>query len=199
MTSNDLQTSNSLQSKLPVLSYIRDISILALPDRDLGFFERLLRVSPNASQLSVYFDDLSEIVQTAQQNLLQILQQHIYQLKINFDYPCLISDIRRDIPKILRVFSRINVLTISLHEGQRRTLLTVKELLTYVFKHQSDLRCINIKSHSATAFDAMKKQGDIDLIKIWLRNTGNTRFKYENYLKDFVRIELNSSSLVVWL
>ncbi|UJR37180.1 hypothetical protein I4U23_029888 [Adineta vaga] len=196
---NDFQTINTSQSSLTLLPYVHHISVLALPDHDLGFFQHLLHVTPNLNRLSIYFDDLLEIVHIPQQNLCEMLQKRIYQLKINLDYLWLLSDIRRDIPKILRIFSRIKSLTISLHEGQKRTSTTVKELLINLFRYQTNLCCINIKSNSSTGFESIKKQGDIDLIKIWLMNTNDTRFKYENYLKNSVHIELNPSSLVIWL
>jgi hypothetical protein len=178
---------------------VQYLTILALPEHDLNFFERLVRATPNLNRLSVYFDDLLEIIHIPQHNLCQILQKRIYYLEIHLDYLWSISAIRRDIPKILRTFSNIKSLTILLHSAQRRSLLSVKELLTSLFKHQTNLICIHIDGSLSIGFDQIIKQGGIDLIKTWLIRCGDTRFQYNNYLKNSVHIELNSSSVIIWL
>ncbi|CAF4553249.1 unnamed protein product, partial [Rotaria sp. Silwood2] len=99
---NDIQSTYSYQSTLPILSYVRYLILLALPEHDLEFFERLVYVTPNLNRLSVFFDDLLEIIHIPQQNLCKILQNRIYQLEINLDYSWSSVHIRRDIPKILR-------------------------------------------------------------------------------------------------
>jgi hypothetical protein len=184
---NDYQLSNSYQSSLTKLSHVRYLVLLSLPKDDLAFFERLINVTPNLNRLSVYFDDLLEIIHVSQHNLCQILQKYIYQLEIHFDYSWSYTNIRRDIPKILRIFSNIKSLTISFHSSQKFLIKTTKELLIHLFKHQTNLICINIDGSASIGFDSISKQGGIQLIKTWL----NT------YLNNSIHIQLNSSSITL--
>lgn len=184
---NDCQLTNYYQSSLTKLSHVRYLVLLSLPKDDLAFFERLINVTPNLNRLSVYFDDLLEIIHVSQHNLCQILQKYIYQLEIHFDYSWSYTNIRRDIPKILRIFSNIKSLTISFHSSQKFLIKTTKELLIHLFKHQTNLICINIDGSASIGFDSISKQGGIQLIKTWL----NT------YLNNSIHIQLNSSSITL--
>ncbi|CAF1131970.1 unnamed protein product [Rotaria sordida] len=196
---NDIQSTYSFQSTLPILSHVRYLILLSLPEHDLEFFERLVYVTPNLNRLSVFFDDLFEIIHLPQQNLCQILQKNIYQLEINLDYSWSLDDVRRDIPKILRIFSNIKSLTISLHSSQKRSLMIVKEILIHLFKYSTNLIYININGDSLTGFEQILIQGGIDFIKTWLILSDNDRFKCEDYLKNSMFIELNSSLIAIWL
>jgi len=186
---NDCQLTNSYQSSLTKLSHVRYLVLLSLPEDNLAFVERLINVTPNLNRLSVYFDDLLEIIHVSQHNLCQILQKYIYQLEIHFDYSWSYTNIRRDIPKILRIFSNIKSLTISFHSSQKFLIKTTKELLIHLFKHQTNLICINIDGSASIGFNSISKQGGIQLIKTWL----NT------YLNNSIHIQLNSSSITILL
>lgn len=186
---NDSQLTNSSQSSLPKLSHVRYLLVLSLPEHDLEFFERLVNVTPNLNRLSVYFDDLFEIIKSPEDNLCQRLQKHIYQLEIHLDYSWSSSFIRRDIPKILRTFSNIKSLTISFHSSQRSLIKTTKELLIQLFKHPTNLLCINIDGTLSTGFESISKQGGIELLKTWLTNS----------LENSFNIEMNSTSITIWL
>ncbi|CAF0969031.1 unnamed protein product [Adineta steineri] len=196
---DNVQIINSYESSLPILRHVSCISLLALPEHDLGFFERIVYVTPNLKQLILYFEDLVEIIRIPQRTLCQILQKCISQLEINLDYVWTISDIRRDIPKILRVFSNIKSLSISLHPDQKRLLAIINELLLCILKHQTNLICLHIDSSSSIDSKQMKKQGGIEVIKTQLIQSCNTRLKQNNYQEDSVHIEFRSSSIVVWL
>jgi len=189
ITVNDCQLTNSDQSSLSKLSHVRYLILLSLPEDDLAFVERLIHVTPNLNRLSVYFDDLLEIIHVSQHNLYQILQKYIYQLEIHFDYSWSYTNIRRDIPKILRIFSNIKSLTISFHSSQKCLIKTTKELLIHLFKDQKNLICINIDGSASIGFESISKQGGIELIKTWL----NT------YLDNSIHIQLNSSSITILL
>ncbi len=188
-TINDFQLSNSYQPSLPKLSHVRYLILTSLPDHDLAFFEELVHATPNLNRLSVYFDDLLAIIQSPQYDLCQIFQKRIYQLEIHLDYSWSSTHIRRDIPKILCIFSNIKSLTISFHSSQKRLLITTKELLIHLLNHQTNLLCINIDGSSSTDFESILKQGGIELLNTWL-NTSS---------QNSVHIELNSSSITVWL
>jgi len=189
ITVNDCQLTNSDQSSLSKLSHVRYLILLSLPEDDLAFVERLIHVTPNLNRLSVYFDDLLEMIHVSQHNLYQILQKYIYQLEIHFDYSWSYTNIRRDIPKILRIFSNIKSLTISFHSSQKCLIKTTKELLIHLFKDQKNLICINIDGSASIGFESISKQGGIELIKTWL----NT------YLDNSIHIQLNSSSITILL
>ncbi|CAF3448863.1 unnamed protein product [Rotaria sp. Silwood1] len=199
ISTDDIQSTYSGQLSLPTLSHVRYLILLDLPEHDLEFFERLVHVTPNLNRLSVFFDDLLEIIHVPKRKLCQILQKYIYQLEINLDYSWSLVDIRRDILKILRIFSNIQSLTISLHSSQKRSLIIVKEIIIYLFKYQTNLICINIDVDSLTCFEQILNQDGIDLIKRWLILSDNDRFKSKDYLKNSIFIELNSSSITIWL
>ncbi|CAF4639796.1 unnamed protein product, partial [Rotaria sp. Silwood1] len=199
ISTDDIQSTYSGQLSLPTLSHVRYLILLDLPEHDLEFFERLVHVTPNLNRLSVFFDDLLEIIHVPKRKLCQILQKYIYQLEINLDYSWSLVDIRRDILKILRIFSNIQSLTISLHSSQKRSLIIVKEIIIYLFKYQTNLICINIDVDSLTCFEQILNQDGIDLIKRWLILSDNDRFKSNDYLKNSIFIELNSSSITIWL
>lgn len=189
ITVNDCQLTNIYQSSLTKLSHVRYLILLSLPEHDFTFVERLVHVTPNLHRLSVYFDNLLELIHVPQHNLCQILQKHINQLEIHFDYPWLSTHICRDISKILRVFSNIKSLTISFDSSQKRLLITIKELLIHLFKHQTNLLCINIDRSSSKGFKSILNQDGIELIKTWLTTS----------IKNSFHIELNSSSMIIWL
>jgi hypothetical protein len=177
---------NDFPLSLTKLSYMRYLILLTLPNHDLTFLERLVRVTPNLNRLSLYFDDLLEILRFPQHALSQILRKQIHQLEIHLDYIWLSSDIRRDIPKILRIFLKIKSLTISFHSTQKRLLDTTKELLIRLFKHPTNLLCINLDGSFSNDFEHKLKEGEIET---WLTNSYKHSF----------RMEFHSSTMTIWL
>lgn len=164
---------------------MRYIILLSLPEHDLTFFEQLVHVTPNLNRLSVYFDDLLEIIQYPQHDLCQILQKQIYQLEIHLDYSWSSPCIRRDIPKILRIFSNIKSLTITFHSSQRSFIKTTAELLKQLFKYSTNLLCINLDGISSIGSETLLKQDEIQQIQSCLKNS--------------FHIELNLTSINIWL
>ena len=160
---------------------MRHIVLLALPENDLTFFERLLCATPNVHRLRVYKDDLYEILRYPQQNLCQILNRQILHLEINVNYVWLLLDIRRDIPRILRCFSKIQSLHISFCFPQTRLLKILRGLLTHLLTTSSNLLSISIDITSHFSFGLE----EIELVRTWLRPSSH--------------LELNSSSFTVWL
>lgn len=156
-------------------------------------------MSPNLNRLSVFFDDLLEIIHLPQQNLCQILQKRIYQLEINLDYSWSSSDIRRDIPKILRIFSNIKSLTISLHSSQKRSSAIIQDIVTCLFKHHKNLVSIKIDGDSLPGFEQISKHGGMDFIKKWIIHSDNHRFQSIDSLRNSIYIELNPSSITILL
>ncbi|CAF3866220.1 unnamed protein product [Rotaria magnacalcarata] len=196
---NDIQSIPSYQSPLPRLYNVRYIILLALPEQDLNFFERLVHVSPNLARLSVFFDDLLEIIDLPKKTLCQLLQKCIDQLEINLDYSWSTSDVHRDIPKILRIFSNIKSLKITLHSSQKRSSMIIQEILIQLLKHNRNLISITIDGNLLTGFEQILKGGGIDLIKTWLIESNHCRVQYKYYLKNCIHIELNSSSIAILL
>jgi hypothetical protein len=180
---------------LPILSRAHHIILQSLPDDDLEFFDRVMHVTPNLNRLTVYFDDLLKITHVSQHNLCQLLQARIYQLEIRLDYPWSPVEIRRDIPKIIRIFSNIKSITILFHPTQKRSLLAAKEVLIQLLKHPTNLLCIHMNSSSSTCFEQLQQNG-IETIKNWLTTSSNTHFKYQH---NTVHIQLNSSSITILL
>jgi hypothetical protein len=179
----------SIDLLLPKLSHVRYIILLALPEDDANFFERLVSVTPNLNRLRIYNDDLLQIIRYPQNNLCQILSKQISQLEIHLDYLWLSLDIRRDIPKILRSFSNIKSFTISFCSSQKNIFKTLKKLLTHLFKFQTNLLCITMEDTSPVGFESLIRQGGIELIQTWLTSS----------LKMSSHIHLNSSSVTIWL
>jgi hypothetical protein len=196
---DDLKSINSYQLSLPRLSHVHYLILHALPEHDLEFFHRLIHATPNLYRLSVYSDDLMFIIHTRHDEICQILQKMIYQLEIHLDYSWSLADIRRNIPKILRIFSNIKSITISFDSTQKRSSITAEQLLTNLLEQETNLMCINLESESSTGFENVLKQGGIELIKRWLISSNNNRFKSNDNLKNSVYIELNFSSMIIWL
>ncbi len=178
-----------IDSLLPKLSHVRHIILLALPGNDIIFFERLVSVTPNLNRLRIYNDDLLEIIRHPQDNLCQILGKQISQLEIHLDHPWLPLDIRRDIPRILRIFSNIKSFKISFCSSQKSLFKMLRELLTHLFKFQTNLLCTTIDDTSPIGFESLIRQGGIELIQSWLTSS----------LKISSHIQLNSSSFTIWL
>ena len=196
----EVHTTDAAQaSSLPVLPHVRNLILLALPDYDLGFFDCLVRVTPNLRRLSVFYDDLLEIMHYPQGNLCRLLQMHLDQLEVRFQFSWLPLNIHKDIAKIMHIFSNLRSLTLSLHAMQKRPLPTAKAILTSLLKHPSNLLCIHINSNSSVCFEQVLRQSGIESLRRWLAASGHSRFQQMDYLQNSVHIELNSSSITLWL
>jgi hypothetical protein len=184
---------------VPCLPHVQNIVLLNLPDDDLSFFTRIVRVTPNLHRLSVYLDDLLTILSPVHDELGERLQQHLEQLEIRLDDSWLSASIHRDIPKILETFSNLRTFTVILHAVQKHPALTVKELLLSLLTCPSQLLCIYIQSQSSIYFDKMRRQDGIAMIRSWLASSGHHRLKYKHYLLNSLHIEMNASSIAIWM
>lgn len=191
ISENEFSPVVSNQPSLPRLSHVRYVILLSLPDDDLGFFERLMRVTPNLHRLSVYRDDLLEIIRRPHEALCQLLHHRLDQLEIRLDDSWSSISIHRDISKILLSFPRLNLITITVHPTQRHPVISAKEILTELLKLPSRLLCIHIQCQSSSYFNQILKQGGVPLIRTWLALSGHRRSS--------VHTELTSSSMTVWL
>ena len=175
----------------PLLAHVRDVTLLRLPESDLGFFERLIQATPNLHRFSVYRDDLLEIIRRPYADLCRLLHKRLDQVEIRLDDSWSSISIHRDVSRILLSFPLLNLFTISLHPTQKHPVITAKELLTELLKLPSKLLCIHIQCQSSAFFNQILKQGGVPLIRTWLAASDHQRHS--------VHIELTSTSMTVWL
>lgn len=118
-----------------------------------------------------------------------MLSERISQLEIQFNHVWLSLDVRRDIIKVIRIFSHIRSLTISLHVLPKNLPQILKELLTKLLKCQQNLLCITIDDTLAMGFESFIRQGGLDFIQTGLSPS----------LKPSSHLELKPSSITIWL
>ena len=178
---------------------MRHLILLAVSEHDLEFFSRLVHFTPNLNRLSIYSCNLFEIIHLFRRNSCELLQKCIYQLEIHLDYYWSSVDIHRDIPKLLQTFSNIKSLTIFLHSSQNRSIATVREIVVHLLRHRTNMICINISGNLLTRIKQILKEGGLELIRLWLIQSGDFRFKCRDYFNKTIHIEWGSSSLTIWL
>ena len=148
-----------------------------------------MSATPNLNRLRIYNDDLLEIIRPPQDDLCQMLGKKISQLEIHLDYPWLSFDLSRQMPRILRIFSNLKSFTISFCSSHRNLNNILKELLTNLFKLQTNLICVTIDDTSSVGFESLIRQGGVELIQTWLLSS----------LKTPSHIHMSPSSVTVWL
>jgi len=175
-------SNHSILTPLTNLYHVRDLILYSLPEHDLTFLERLVSATPNLVRLGVYFDDLLEILSHSSPNLTEILRRQIGQLKIHLDYQWTMSDIRRDLSKIFRLFANLKAITITPYSSQKTFSRVIREIVSYIQKSSTKLICVNFEEIPSEDMELLKKQKSIEFL-----------------LNTLGHVELNSTSLTIWL
>lgn len=167
---------------------MRHLIVTDLPGNDVTFFKRLVDVTPNLNRLTISHNDLLEIIRHPQHDLCQMLKQRISQLEIQLDHLWLSSEMRRDIPRIIGIFSKIISLTISVY-APRSLFQLLKEFFAHLLKLKQNLLCITVDNTSVHGFESFKRQGGFEFIQTWL----------SSFVMHPHRLELKSTSMTLWM
>lgn len=180
---------DSTQVSLCKLLHASYVTVLGVSEDDLSFFERLVDVTPNLNRLRISFDNLCMIIRHPQNHLCQILSRKISQLEIQLENLWFSLDIRTYILNIIRIFTNVRFLSISISSASKNLLHILKDLLKHLLKCQQNLLCIIIDNTSTDGFEFFKRHGGFDLIQTW----------FSLSVKPSSHLELKSSSMTIWL
>ena len=151
------------------------------------------------NRLTIHSCTLFEIIHLSRRNSYELLQKRVHHLEIHLDYYWSSADIHRDIPKLFQTFSNIRSLTIFLHSSQSSSVTSVREIIVHLLRHRANTICININGNLLTRNGQILKSGGPELIRSWLIQSGDCRFKCRDYFNNSIHIERSSSSLTIWL